>query len=65
MRRKGVQILTEECLKMQKLVFYGNQNFEEGHRPIEVVRKKKKEAKMKDSDRDRYTGETQIRKQKG
>ena len=29
------ELLTEECLNIQKLVFYGNQYFEEGHRPIE------------------------------
>ena len=28
-------LLMEECLKIHKLVFYGNQHFEEGHRPIE------------------------------
>ena len=29
------ELLTEECLNIHKLVFQGNQHFEEGQRPIE------------------------------
>ena len=33
----------EECLKIQKLVFYRNQHFEEEHRPIEYTFKREKD----------------------
>ena len=32
---KGYELLTEKCLKTHKLLFHGDQKFEEGHRPIE------------------------------
>ena len=32
---KGYELLTEECLKTHKSLFYGDQKFEKGHRPIE------------------------------
>ena len=38
MRRKGVQLielLTEEYLEIHKLVYHGDQLFEDRHRPIE------------------------------
>ena len=38
-----MQKKTEEWSKIHKLVFYGNQHFEEGHRPIENSCKKEKE----------------------
>ena len=31
------ELLMDECLKIHKLVFYGDQHFEEGHRSIEQV----------------------------
>ena len=34
------ELLTEQCLKIHKLMFHGNQHFEEGHRPIEHSCKK-------------------------
>ena len=35
------ELLMEECLKIDELVFHGNQHFEEAHRPIEHSCKKK------------------------
>ena len=37
------KLLTEKCLKIHKLVFHGNQHFEEEHRPKEYSCKKEKE----------------------
>ena len=37
------ELLTEESLNIHKLVFHGNQHFEEGQRPIEHCCKKEKE----------------------
>ena len=44
-------------------MFHENQRFEEGHRPIgHSCKKKKREAKIQDTDRDKYTEETQIQR---
>ena len=43
MKCNRYELLKEECLKIQTLVFYRNQHFEEGHRPIEYSCKKENE----------------------
>ena len=36
------ELLTEECLNVQKLMFHGNQHFDEVHRPVDHSCKKEK-----------------------
>ena len=60
------ELLMEECLKIHKLVFHGNQNFERGHRPIENSCKKKKERiKFRSLIETNTQGELKYRDKKG
>ena len=59
-------LLMEECLNMQKLVFHGNQHFEEGHRPMEHRCKKEKEKlKFRTLIETNIHGEPKYRDEKG
>ena len=56
----------EKCLKIHKLVFYGNQQFEEEHRPIEHSNKKEKEKlKCRTLIETNIQGEPKYRDKKG
>ena len=59
------ELLTEKCLEIHKLVYHKDQQFEDGHRPIEhSCRKENEKLKWRTLDRDKYIWGSKYRNEK-